>query len=303
VPAPDLDYPEDEELRETAIEAAVLRGHANLLPRLKPDPARDNFEELFQTAPDGATVDALAALAPPRNMGTILARQAFHLDSRWPFETSTRAHRCAEALKRLFQAGGRWTESPPEEIRTVRQDLLRASDPIFVEVMKLFVFDDYCAPAVLQELTRTPSMRQRMTKVGLLPSVREEKVGGYTIPHRVMGDRNVMRRFGIATPKEKKPLPPVVHVGPYVWGGQTIRLDRRTLYERVWSEPVERIAKAWELSGRGLAKACKRLKIPVPPRGYWAKARHGRRPARTPLRELPGGEGVEIVVHAPAHSA
>ena len=146
-------------------------------------------------------------------------------------------------------------------------------------------------------------MRQRMNRVGLLPSVREEKLGGYTIPHRGMGDRNVIRMIGVVMPKEKKPLPLVVHVGQHIWGGQTIRLDRRTLYERVWTESVEAIAKAWGLSGRGLAKACKRLSIPVPPRGYWAKAQHGRRPGRAQLRELPGGEAVEIVIHVPAQSA
>jgi hypothetical protein len=146
-------------------------------------------------------------------------------------------------------------------------------------------------------------MRQRMTKVGLLPSVREEKVGGYTIPHRIRGDPNIIRKLGIVTPKEKKPLPSVVHVGQHHYGGQTIRLDRRGLYERVWSEPVEAIAKAWGLSGRGLAKVCKRLRIPVPPRGYWAEAQHGRRPARVPLRDLPGGEAVEIVIHASGLSA
>ena len=171
--------------------------------------------------------------------------------TRWPFENSARAYRCAGALKRLRQAGARWTESPSEEIRTIRQDLLRASDTIFVEVMKLFAFDEFCAPAVLHELSRTPSMRQRMNRVGLLPSVREEKLGGYTIPHRGMGDRNVIRMIGVVMPKEKKPLPLVVHVGQHIWGGQTIRLDRRTLYERVWTESVEAIAKAWGLSQGG----------------------------------------------------
>ncbi len=52
-----------------------------------------------------------------------------------------------------------------------------------------------------------------------------------------------------------------------------------------------------------LAKVCQRLRIPVPPRGFWAKAQHGRRPARAPLRELSGGAAMEIVIHVPAQSA
>jgi len=35
---------------------------------------------------------------------------------------------------------------------------------------------------------------------------------------------------------------------------------------RVWSVPVDKLATEWGLSGRGLAKACRRLKIPVPSR-------------------------------------
>jgi hypothetical protein len=52
-----------------------------------------------------------------------------------------------------------------------------------------------------------------------------------------------------------------------------------------------------------VANLCKRLRIPVPPRGYWAKAQHGRRPVRAVLRDLPGGVAVEIVIHVPAQSA
>ena len=96
------------------------------------------------------------------------------------------------------------------------------------------------------------------------------------------------------------PLLSVMHVGHPKDGDQSVRLDCRAFYERVWSEPVETIAEAWGLSGRGLAKVCKRVRIAVPPRGYWAKAQHGRRPAWVPLWELQGGRVVEIVIHGPA---
>jgi len=49
------------------------------------------------------------------------------------------------------------------------------------------------------------------------------------------------------------------------------------------------------LTKHALAKACQRLRIPVPPRGYWVKAHHGRRLTRPALRESPGGKAVEIV--------
>lgn len=50
---------------------------------------------------------------------------------------------------------------------------------------------------------------------------------------------------------------------------------RKELYELVWSEPMRDLAKRFEISDVGLAKACRTAEIPVPPRDYW----NNRRPA------------------------
>jgi hypothetical protein len=64
---------------------------------------------------------------------------------------------------------------------------------------------------------------------------------------------------------------------------------RQQLYELVWSGPMTTLAKTLAISGVGLAKACRRGDIPVPPRGYWARLAAGQRVARTPLpRRAPG---------------
>jgi len=44
------------------------------------------------------------------------------------------------------------------------------------------------------------------------------------------------------------------------------------------------------ISDVGLAKTCRRHRIPCPPRGYWQKKRHGRSVRRVPLRTLKPGE-------------
>lgn len=66
-----------------------------------------------------------------------------------------------------------------------------------------------------------------------------------------------------------------------------IKLTRQELYDQVWTEPMQTLAARYGLSGVGLAKACRRMNIPVPGRGYWAK-KAARRPARrVPLPVLP----------------
>lgn len=58
---------------------------------------------------------------------------------------------------------------------------------------------------------------------------------------------------------------------------------RRQLYERVWAEPITVMAKSLQVSDVGLAKACRRGAVPLPPRGYWAKRNAGRCVSPTPL--------------------
>jgi len=52
-------------------------------------------------------------------------------------------------------------------------------------------------------------------------------------------------------------------------------LTREQLYEMVWAEPIDRLAKKFDLSGRGLGKLCNRYEIPVPDRGYWRRKETG----------------------------
>ncbi|MPW20145.1 hypothetical protein GCT13_25465 [Paraburkholderia sp. CNPSo 3157] len=76
---------------------------------------------------------------------------------------------------------------------------------------------------------------------------------------------------------------------------------RQQLYELVWTVPISTLAKSLKVSDVGLAKACRRGDIPLPPRGYWAKLHAGRRVTRPPLP--PRGPGashrVNIGVGAP----
>lgn len=63
-------------------------------------------------------------------------------------------------------------------------------------------------------------------------------------------------------------------------------VDREVLYHEVWTDPVTVVAERYGLSDVGLAKMCKKLQIPLPRRGYWAKLRAGKKTSRAPLPEL-----------------
>jgi hypothetical protein len=53
---------------------------------------------------------------------------------------------------------------------------------------------------------------------------------------------------------------------------------------------MSRLAREYGISGKGLAKICKKLNVPVPPRGYWAKIRSGLKLKRPLLPKLKQGQ-------------
>lgn len=63
-------------------------------------------------------------------------------------------------------------------------------------------------------------------------------------------------------------------------------VDRETLYNEVWTEPVSVVAPRYGLSDVGLAKICRSLAIPLPSRGYWAKVKAGKVMHRVKLPPL-----------------
>lgn len=71
---------------------------------------------------------------------------------------------------------------------------------------------------------------------------------------------------------------------------------RQQLYDLVWSGPITTLAKSLTISDVGLAKACRRGDIPLPPRGYWAKLNAGKRVVRPQLPLRAPGASDRITV-------
>jgi len=64
--------------------------------------------------------------------------------------------------------------------------------------------------------------------------------------------------------------------------------EREALYNEVWSEPVVTVAKRYDMSDNGLRKHCKRLGIPLPPNGYWARVKTGQKVPKPALPKVTG---------------
>jgi hypothetical protein len=64
-----------------------------------------------------------------------------------------------------------------------------------------------------------------------------------------------------------------------------LTLSREDLYELAWSKPISELSKDFGISDVALAKRCRRLGIPLPGRGYWARVDAGQKPYRPKLPE------------------
>jgi hypothetical protein len=61
--------------------------------------------------------------------------------------------------------------------------------------------------------------------------------------------------------------------------------NREQLYAEVWEKPLVKIAVKYGISAVMLGKICRKLLIPLPGRGYWAKKEFGKPVERLPLPE------------------
>jgi hypothetical protein len=78
---------------------------------------------------------------------------------------------------------------------------------------------------------------------------------------------------------------------------------REQLYQAVWSKSGVKLAAELGVSDVALAKSCRRMGIPRPPRGYWAKSEAGKKPSRPVLPAVKTGQSANIIFHVAANVA
>jgi hypothetical protein len=80
-----------------------------------------------------------------------------------------------------------------------------------------------------------------------------------------------------------------------------VKYTRRELYEAVWSMSCQKLAAKLGISDVALAKTCKRLGIPRPSLGYWARVAVGEKVPQTPLPAARSGQDKTITFDVEAN--
>lgn len=73
-------------------------------------------------------------------------------------------------------------------------------------------------------------------------------------------------------------------------------LTRQELHQLVWAEPGTHLAARFGLSDTGLAKICRKLDVPRPPPGWWAKLTAGKSVRRASLPDPRPGTPTQITI-------
>lgn len=70
-------------------------------------------------------------------------------------------------------------------------------------------------------------------------------------------------------------------------------ISRQQLYELVWTEPMLRVGERLGVSSSYMSRVCTELRIPRPPRGYWAQLEFGKAPPKPALPVARPGDIVD----------
>ncbi len=76
-----------------------------------------------------------------------------------------------------------------------------------------------------------------------------------------------------------------------------VEFTREGLYEAIWTKSCVKLAAELGISDVALAKTCRRMGIPRPSRGYWARIEAGAKQKREPLPEEKPGQRGEITFY------
>ena len=172
-----------------------------------------------------------------------------------------------DTLNLLLEGGALWLPDDARELQSLRRYLYECEPDVTLELVQQLTKHKSCSEDTLHELLRTPAMKKHLSSEAT---------------------RFVSLGYDVRT-AEQKAQDERQKEASRKWFLKDLmtKYNREKIYEEIWSEPIQHVAKRYGISDVGLAKVCKKLNIPRPGRGYWAiKAAGKTLPRRPSLSEL-----------------
>jgi hypothetical protein len=158
------DEENDPEYQVSGVELCVSFGRGRLLPRLKPDPRLDDFDHLWGSVSDTASMDVLASVCLPTDWSRTLLQNIQQIVG--GYGDVWRARSVIEAASARHQA--RITVLDASGSSYLRREILRAKDAHDIRwVLRWMSQPRNCEQSIYVELTRTASMQAKLMTLGV----------------------------------------------------------------------------------------------------------------------------------------
>jgi hypothetical protein len=282
---------DDEDLEDedysSALTAAAYSKNVKILQRLKPDAKTDDLDNLLACAATFGRIETVrylldlgAKLSDKPDGGSSALGKC--LSSSFQFRsfgygdglygTPSKASKYSvsdslDTFRLLLEHRALWRPDDAREVGWVRRTLFECDPDVTLEIVERLVKHSASLQEAINKLIRTPAMRNH-----LVPVARRLTLMGFDVrtAEQKSEDERHERQYR-----------------QHLLDELARRYDREKIYQEIWIEPIQHVAKRYNLSDVGLAKVCRKLNIPRPGRGYWAiKAAGKTTPRRPPLPEL-----------------
>jgi hypothetical protein len=273
---------DDDECYGSALETAALGESVDVLRRLKPSREIDDLGDLLVCASIGSNTDIIRSLldlganpnCKPNGGSAAIDRCIWNiqmhgsLNRRSALQFSSFSFYTAfENIDLLMERGAIWKPDDRRQMDYLRKGLYGCEPDVTLQWLKLLVKHKAATEGTIRELLATPRMREHLA-----------------------GKRWWMSHLGFKDlfPTESQVLKTYMAQNRIVSRQLLAKYNREELYQKVWDRPVQIVAKDFGMSDVGLAKICRKLFIPLPGRGYWARKAAGKkvptRPALLPVQ-------------------
>lgn len=280
---PNPGYPDDAECRTTALQQASYKANVKILRLLKPQPDRDNISELVHHSAmfgNSEAVVFLLELHPnlndkPNGGSSALDGSLWHLgfDRITPFYTKRRravyeVRSSLNLVQKLVEHGALWRPSDASALNSLRRTLFECEPAVTAELLRIFIKQEACSQETSDKLLGTPRMKLQLAPVEnrlpLWPTKRTQNRLASNPGHTLAPRRKQLEQSALSHALLRK-------------------YNRDVLYEEVWTQPIRKLARKYDVSDVALAKACRKLRVPLPGLGYWAKKEAGKKVRMRPM--------------------
>ncbi|RXH56688.1 ankyrin repeat domain-containing protein [Granulicella sibirica] len=259
----------DPESYVSALEQAAASSHVEILKKFKLDRDRDDLSRLLCEASFGQSSSVLVYLlelgARPNdraNGGSTPLSRCLHFvhfegigihifpGKRTVYSVST----SLEKIRILAEHGAFWNPDDVYEMNSLRRTLLECEPEVSIALFKIFVSNAVCSQNTWKSLFSSVRFRQHLEKESWW--LTRLKLRGLAAGPPTKGQGGTA-----SSPRISRRL--LAHY------------DREQLYRQVWEQPMQKLAKEYGVSDVALSKTCRKLRVPVPGRGFWAKKQAG----------------------------